>query len=81
MRKHLTHETGILGSSDSLLGWVFSLVLDCLKSEVIKLNLSGIEPLCVLEQTAVKLCTSRNLPYRPTNTSTKSYHSPVSYHV
>lgn len=48
MRKRLTHETGILDSSDSSLGWVFSLVLDCLNSEVIKLNLSGIEPLCVL---------------------------------
>lgn len=52
---------------------LFSLVLYCLKREVVQFNLSGIQSLGVLQKAAIKLCTSRNLPDRPPNTNAQCH--------
>lgn len=59
---------------------LFSLVLYCLKREVIQFNLSGIQSLDVLQKAAIKLCTSRNLPDRPPNTNTQCHCSAAWLH-
>lgn len=46
----------------------FSLVLDCLKCEVVKFDLSGTQLFGIFQNAAVEAGTSGDLPDRPTNT-------------
>lgn len=48
---------------------LFLLVLDHLICEIVQLNFSGLQILRILQKAAVKICTCRNLPHRPTVTN------------